>query len=493
MPFQFDNSYARLPGEFYSFVTPTPVIQPSMIHLNRELAELLRADVETLQSPAGLSMLAGNQICTGSVPLAMGYAGHQFGGFSPQLGDGRAILLGEVIGTDGVRYDLQLKGSGPTKFSRRGDGRSALGPVLREYLVSEAMAALGVPTTRALAAVTTGENVRREGMIAGGILTRVAQSFVRVGTFQWFAARGEVGNLKVLADYVIDRHYPEAKESDAPYRILLESVVERQARLVAHWMQLGFIHGVMNTDNTAVSGETIDYGPCAFMDTYESNKTFSSIDHQGRYGFGNQGPIAHWNLARFAETLVPLLASDTDRGVAIAEKSLDRFVDIYERDLQCRFMAKIGLAINGDKLDPQNDADWELVRELLTLMEDGKADFTLVFRHLSEVLEDKCGDKVLALFNCTKEATAWLKTWQARVAETDVDSAVALMQRSNPIFIPRNHRIEEVIEAGYRGDFEPFHRLCEILQHPFVEQPRNAAYEAAPTKNETVLATFCGT
>ncbi|MBT5125993.1 MAG: YdiU family protein [Planctomycetaceae bacterium] len=493
MPFQFDNSYARLPGEFYSLVAPTPVAQPSMIRVNRGLAELLGADAEVLQSPAGLSVLAGNEICIGSVPLAMGYAGHQFGGFSPQLGDGRAVQLGEVIGTDGVRYDIQLKGSGPTRFSRRGDGRSALGPVLREYLVSEAMAVLDVPTTRALAAVSTGESVMRDGMIAGGILTRVAQSFVRVGTFQWLAARGDVENLKVLADYVIDRHYPEAKESETPYRALLDIVIERQAALVAQWMQLGFIHGVMNTDNTAVSGETIDYGPCAFMDTYESNKTFSSIDHQGRYGFGNQGPMAHWNLSRFAETLVPLLASDSDQGVAIAEEALDRFVEIYERELQQRFKAKIGLGVDADDLANADDVDWKLVRELLTLMEDGKADFTLVFRQLSLVLESNRDDKVLALFDCTKGIAAWLKVWRARVAEVDGGAAVALMHRSNPIFIPRNHRIEEVIEAGYSGDFELFHRLLDVLQHPFDEQPKNAVYEDAPTDDEIVPATFCGT
>ena len=492
MPFQFDNSYARLPGEFYSLVAPTPVAQPSMIRVNPGLAELLGADAEVLQSPAGLSVLAGNEICIGSVPLAMGYAGHQFGGFSPQLGDGRAVQLGEVIGTDGVRYDIQLKGSGPTRFSRRGDGRSALGPVLREYLVSEAMAVLDVPTTRALAAVSTGESVMRDGMIAGGILTRVAQSFVRVGTFQWLAARGDVENLKVLADYVIDRHYPEAKESETPYRALLDIVIERQAALVAQWMQLGFIHGVMNTDNTAVSGETIDYGPCAFMDTYESNKTFSSIDHQGRYGFGNQGPIAHWNLARFAETLVPLLASDAERGVSIAEEALDQFVEIYERELQRRFTAKIGLATDGDVVLPKKDTDWALVRELLTLMEDGKADFTLVFRHLSGAFERNNDEKLVALFDCTKGITAWLITWRARVSQAG-EAAQALMQRSNPIFIPRNHRIEEVIAAGYNGDFEPFHRLYEVLQHPFDEQPKNAAYEAAPTDDEIVQATFCGT
>jgi serine/tyrosine/threonine adenylyltransferase len=493
MPFQFDNSYARLPGEFYSLVAPTPVAQPSMIRVNRGLAELLGADAEVLQSPAGLSVLAGNELCIGSVPLAMGYAGHQFGGFSPQLGDGRAVQLGEVIGTDNVRYDIQLKGSGPTQFSRRGDGRSALGPVLREYLVSEAMATLGVPTTRALAAVSTGENVLREGMIAGGILTRVAKSFVRVGTFQWLASRGDVVNLKVLADYVIDRHFLEAKESETPYRVLLDNVIERQAILVAHWMQLGFIHGVMNTDNTAVSGETIDYGPCAFMDTYESNKTFSSIDHQGRYGFGNQGPIAHWNLSRFAETLVPLLASDSDQGVAIAEEALDRFVEIYERELQRRFTAKIGLGADADELANADDTDWELVRELLTLLEDGKADFTLVFRHLVGALEGGNDEKMLALFDCTDGIVAWLKAWRARVSAADVGVAVALMRRSNPVFIPRNHRIEEVIQAGYRGDFEPFHRFCEVLQRPFEEQPENAAYEVAPTDDEIVQATFCGT
>ncbi|MBT4694134.1 MAG: YdiU family protein, partial [Planctomycetaceae bacterium] len=420
-------------------------------------------------------------------------AGHQFGGFSPQLGDGRAVLLGEVIGADGVRYDIQLKGSGPTQFSRRGDGRSALGPVLREYIVSEAMTALGVPTTRALAAVATGENVLREGMIAGGVLTRVAQSFVRVGTFQLFAAQGDVENLKVLADYVLERHYPEAKESETPYRSLLNSVIERQALLIAHWMQLGFIHGVMNTDNTTVSGETIDYGPCAFMDGYESNKTFSSIDHQGRYGFGNQGPIAHWNLARFAETLVPLLASDTERGVAIAEESLDRFVEIYERALQRRFKAKIGLGGSAEELDTAEDKDWAVVRDLLMLMEKGKADFTLVFRHLVGALESGSDEKVLALFDCTHGIVAWLKAWRARVSEVDGSVAAALMHRSNPIFIPRNHRIEEVIQAGYRDDFEPFHRLCEVLQRPFEEQPENATYEAAPTDDEIVSATFCGT
>jgi uncharacterized protein YdiU (UPF0061 family) len=299
--------------------------------------------------------------------------------------------------------------------------------------------------------------------------------------------------LKVLADYVIERHYPKAQESETPYRVLLESVIERQAILITHWMQLGFIHGVMNTDNTAVSGETIDYGPCAFMDAYESNKTFSSIDHQGRYGFGNQGPIAHWNLARFAETLVPLLAADAERGVAIAEEALDRFVEIYERELQRRFKAKIGLEANADELDSAEDTDWALVRDLLTLMEDGKADFALVFRHLSEVLESHSDEKILALFDCTKEIVAWLTAWRARMADMDGVAAVALMHRSNPIFIPRNHRIEEVIEAGYRGDFEPFHRLCEVLQHPFDEQPQNAAYEAAPTNDEIVPATFCGT
>ena len=283
MPFLFDNSYSRLPDAFFSLIKPTPVSAPVMIRLNHELATELGVDIARLDSPEGLAILSGNHRPEGSEPLAMAYSGHQFGGFSSHLGDGRAILLGEVIGKEGVRYDIQLKGSGPTPFSRRGDGRSALGPVLREFIVSEAMAALGVPTTRALAAVASGDEVVRNGIEPGGVFTRVANSHIRIGTFQWFAAREDYDNLKILADYVVDRHYPDAQKEENPYRALLDGVIGRQANLIAHWMQLGFIHGVMNTDNMTVSGETIDYGPCAFLDNYEAAKTFSSIDHQGRY------------------------------------------------------------------------------------------------------------------------------------------------------------------------------------------------------------------
>lgn len=486
MRIPFDNSYARLPDGFFASVEPTPVSAPSMIRLNSGLGEELGIDVGWLDSPEGLAVLAGNQLADGSEPLAMAYSGHQFGGFSPQLGDGRAILLGEVSGRDGVRYDIQLKGSGPTPFSRRGDGRSALGPVLREYIVSEAMAALGVPTTRALAAVGSGEKVFREGMVPGGVFTRVARSHIRIGTFQWFLARQDHENLKVLADYVIARHYPDAQQAENPYLALLEGVIARQADLIAHWMQLGFIHGVMNTDNMNVSGETIDYGPCAFMDVYDPAKKFSSIDHQGRYAFSNQGPIGLWNLTRFAETLLPLLDDDSEKAVKMAEAVLERFFDLQQNALEKRLTAKIGLSDG-------STADWEMAKALLTAMAEGEADFTLVFRHLSDALEGRDDEKVTRLFNCPVEIAAWLDSWRARLSGVDQNKALALMRRSNPVIIPRNHRIEEAIEAGNAGDFGPFYRLNDALQHPFEARPEFADYESAPTFDEVVKATFCGT
>ena len=483
----FDNTYSRLPDVFFRRVEPTPVNAPEMIRLNHELAAELRIDTVRLNSPEGLAILAGNQRADGSDPLAMAYSGHQFGGFSPQLGDGRAILLGEVVGKDGVRRDIQLKGSGPTPFSRRGDGRSALGPVLREYIVSEAMAALGVPTTRALAAIATGESVVREGRVPGGLFTRVAQSHVRVGTFQWFAARQDADNLRVLADYVIARHYPDALDSNNPYRTLLDGVIRKQAELIAHWMQLGFIHGVMNTDNMTVSGETIDYGPCAFLDTYHPDRKFSSIDHHGRYAFANQTSIGLWNLTRLAEALLPLLDDDQEKAISVAKEALEAFPEHHGRALQARFTAKIGLR-PGD-----TDDDWNLVQKLLSAMADGEADFTLVFRHLSAALE--VGDDVTVRnqFNEPAAITEWLAAWRARQQSADRDDALALMRENNPIFIPRNHRIEEAIVAGNEGDFEPFHRLNEILSNPFTEQPQHAEYESAPTPDEVVQATFCGT
>lgn len=486
MPFPFDNSYARLPDEFFRTIEPTPVSAPALIRLNRGLADELGLDMDRLDSEDGLAVLSGNRIADGSEPLAMAYSGHQFGGFSPQLGDGRAILLGEVVRPDGVRHDIQLKGSGQTPFSRRGDGRSALGPVLREYIVSEAMAALGVPTTRALAAVATGEDVLREGPTPGGVFTRVAQSHMRIGTFQWFAARRDQENLKVLADYAIDRHYPDAKQDENRYTGLLRRVIERQARLIAHWMQLGFIHGVMNTDNMTISGETIDYGPCAFMDTFHPGKKFSSIDHQGRYAFANQGPIGHWNLTRFAETLLPLLDDDPDRSVAEAEAALDTFFPIHKSELERRFAAKIGI-------EDASSEDWTLVESLLTAMTDGEADFTLVFRHLSDALESGDDESVASLFNEPGSIRGWLAQWRVRLKGMDHNQAADLMRRTNPVLIPRNHRVEEAIQAAYDGDFQPFHRLNDALTEPYSVRPDFSEYESAPSPDEVVQATFCGT
>jgi len=486
MPFCFDNSYARLPDAFFALVQPTPVGGPVMIRVNHELATDLGVDTERLDSSEGLAVLAGNQRADGSEPLAMAYSGHQFAGFSPQLGDGRAILLGEVVGKDGIRYDIQLKGSGPTPFSRRGDGRSALGPVLREYIVSEAMAALGVPTTRALAAVASGDQVVRQGFEPGAVFTRVAKSHVRIGTFQWFAARQDNENLKVLADYVIGRHYPEAQEQVNPYQSLLAGVIRRQANLIAHWMQLGFIHGVMNTDNMTVSGETIDYGPCAFLDNYEAGKTFSSIDRQGRYAFGNQGPIGHWNLTRFAETLLPLLDNDQEKAVTVAETALAEFPALYQAALQLRFTAKIGIE-SGDS------NDWSMVENLLAAMEEGEADFTQVFRHLPEAFESGDDEVVVRLFSQPEAIVTWLSNWRTRLQQLEPGQATALMRRTNPVFIPRNHRIEAAIQAGNGGDFTLFHQLHQVLQQPFTEQAEFSDYEVAPTPDEVVCETFCGT
>ncbi len=483
MPFPFDNTYSRLPDAFFEPVEPTPVSAPQLILRNDALA----AELGIAPDDLTVGILSGNQIPEGATPLAMAYSGHQFGGFSPQLGDGRAILLGEVIDSSGVRRDIQLKGPGPTPFSRRGDGRSALGPVLREYIVSEAMHALGVPTTRALAAVTSGDRVRRETMQAGGVFTRVAQSHIRVGTFQWFAARQDFENLKILADYVIDRHYPECKQDENPYRALLVNVIKRQAELIGHWMQLGFIHGVMNTDNCSVVGDTIDYGPCAFMDDYDPLKKFSSIDQQGRYAFENQAPIAQWNLTRFAETLLPLLADDQAKAIEFAEEHLNAFPDMFQAALSLRLAAKIGIA-------SPNDDDWTMVEALLTTMADDDADFTLTFRHLSAALgRTPIEDALHSQFKNTEAISGWLDRWRTRMQAIVPNEAFALMRRSNPIFIPRNHRVEEVIAAGYEGNFAPFHKLHAVLKNPFTEQPENAEFENAPTPDEVVCATFCGT
>ena len=489
MRLPFDNTYSRLPEAFFARLDPSPVTAPRWIAFNHDLAETLGLDADGLHSDLGLSFFSGNRVPEGAEPIATAYAGHQFGGFSPQLGDGRAILLGETMGRDGVRRDIQLKGAGPTPFSRRGDGRSALGPVLREYLVSEAMFALGVPTTRALAAIWSGDAVFRESVDPGGVFTRVATSHLRVGTFEYFAARGDRKNLEILANYAIARHDPGAADAEVPALSFLEGVIERQAKLVAHWMSLGFIHGVMNTDNTSISGETIDYGPCAFLDTYDPAKRFSFIDERGRYAYGNQPNIALWNLNRLAEALLPLLADDEEAAVERAKGALERFGGHFEAAWTARFVAKIGIAQGKAR-------DRDQVLSLLTIMRDQAADFTLTFRHLAMAIEPGPGEKAfLARFEESETLRHWLEGWRCHLRDGGVEpeAARATMSRANPVFIPRNHRIEEVIQAGIAADFGPFQRLHEILQRPFEEQPLNADYEAAPHAHEVVQATFCGT
>ncbi len=488
--FPFDNSYAALPETFFARVAPTPVPAPRLIKLNRPLAEQLGLDADWLASPDGAAVLAGAQLPDGAASIAMAYAGHQFGQFVPQLGDGRAILLGEVIDKDGVRRDIQLKGSGRTPFSRMGDGRAGLGPVLREYIVSEAMAALGVPTTRSLAAVLTGEQVIRDPIQPGAVLTRVASSHIRVGTFQFFAARGDRDAVQALADHVIARHYPEAAQAEAPYLALLEGVIARQAELIARWMMLGFIHGVMNTDNCSIAGETIDYGPCAFMDRFDPKTVYSSIDQMGRYAYGNQPPIALWNLTRLAECLVPLLAADDDKGVEIAQTALGGFAEHFNSAYLARLAAKLGLStVQAD--DP------ELCQDFMAAMARGRADFTLGFRRLSDAAGDPSDlGNVRALFEDAAPFDEWAPRWQQRIAaepQTDADRQAA-MRAVNPIYIPRNHLVEAVIRAAVdRDDFAPFEELLSVTANPFRELPESERYAQPPQPHEEVLQTFCGT
>jgi uncharacterized protein YdiU (UPF0061 family) len=488
--FPFQNTYAALPDNFFARVAPTPVDSPRLIKLNRPLAIHLGLDPDRLASPEGTEILAGKRIPDGADPIAMAYAGHQFGHFVPQLGDGRAILLGEVIDADGVRRDIQLKGSGPTPFSRRGDGRAALGPVLREYIVSEAMAALGIPTTRSLAAVVTGESVMRETPLPGAVLTRVASSHIRVGTFQYFAARGDTEGVRRLADHVIGRHYPEAASVDRPYHALLEAVIARQADLVARWLLVGFIHGVMNTDNTSISGETIDYGPCAFMDHYDPATVFSSIDELGRYAYANQPRIALWNLTRLAECLLPLLADEQDKAIAEAQTALGGFVEAFDAAFQAGLRRKLGLFTT-------RDGDPALAQDLLSAMAKNQADFTLTFRRLSEAALDPARDaEVRQLFADPGAYDDWATRWRQRTSEEPQVPAIrrAAMRAVNPAFIPRNHRVEAVIEAAVnRDDFAPFEELLTVLSKPYEDQPVYAAYADPPQPHQRVFQTFCGT
>ena len=487
---RFNNSYTRLPARFYVRLDPVPVKDPKLVMLNHSLTAELDLDAEALSGDEGVAIFSGNRVPAGAEPIAQAYAGHQFAHFVPQLGDGRAILLGEILDLNDKRRDIQLKGSGQTPFSRRGDGRAALGPVIREFIVSEALHALGVPTTRSLAAVTTGEPVYRETVLPGAILTRVASSHVRVGTFEYFAARRDTEALRLLADYVIDRHYPQAKDTADCYRTLFERVRDAQASLVASWMHIGFIHGVMNTDNMAISGETIDYGPCAFMDAYDPATVLSSIDHAGRYAYGNQGPIAQWNLARFGETLLPLLDSDRQTATSIAKEVVESFPGIFVRYWLNGMRRKIGLL--KDEAD-----DLGLIQGLLTLMQKHAADYTLSFRYLCDMVSEKADTaKCRQLFAFDSALNTWLTRWRKRLQRENrsPEQITKAMRGVNPAFIARNHRVENVIAAAVEDeDYSKMDRLIALLSRPYEEQPQFADYMDPPKPEERVYQTFCGT
>jgi protein adenylyltransferase len=484
------SSYAGLPERFFARVTPTPVAEPRMIKFNHALAADLNLGLEAVQ-PEGLAALfSGNVLPPGCVPIAMAYAGHQFGHFVPQLGDGRAILIGEMSDRYGQRRDIQLKGCGRTPYSRNGDGRAALGPVLREYLVSEAMHALGIPATRSLAAVTTGESVRREQLLPGAILTRVAASHVRVGTFEYFAARGDVAATKILADYCLERHFGHVAHDKAPYLALLREAVARQAALVAGWMRVGFIHGVMNTDNMAISGETIDFGPCAFMDAFDPAAVFSSIDEQGRYAYGNQPHAAAWNLARLAESLLPLLDENASRAVELATQVIETFAAQFADHWLKGMRSKIGLNL-------EEAGDRALIDDLLDAMHRHQADFTLTFRGLCNAATDQqSASEARGSFEDTRDYQEWVQRWRVRAArEHAVPSArAAAMRQVNPAYIPRNHRIEQAITAAVEHrDFAPFEQLSAALSQPYRYKPEFAGFTHPPLPTERVLQTFCGT
>ncbi|MFK7855991.1 MAG: YdiU family protein [Granulosicoccus sp.] len=480
---KFDNSYASLAPEFYERQHPSPVSNPQVIVVNDALAEVLNIDAAALRSEQGSAILSGNSLAQGSDPIAMAYAGHQFGGWVPQLGDGRALLLGEVIDINGTRQDIQLKGAGRTPFSRGGDGRNWYGPVLREYLLSEAMAALGVPTTRALAAVSTGDHIMREnGPVPGAILTRVARSHIRVGTFQFFAARQNTTAIEQLTQHVIERHYPHLLEHDKPGLALLQAVIDAQASLVAHWQSIGFIHGVMNTDNSSISGDTIDYGPCAFMDNYQADKVFSSIDRGARYAYQNQPRMAQWNMANLAQCLLPLIDQDQEQAVSLAQEAINefdgKFVEHYLRHMR----AKLGLI-------SEQDDDLALATDLLALMEREELDFTITFRELAV-------RKATDHFAPGGKLQDWHLRWQQRIDLQDggKESAVKLMLSSNPAIIPRNHQVEAMIESAVSDqEFKPFHDLLDAISTPFDTAMDDSPYAQAPGPDEVVCHTFCGT
>ena len=488
-PFNFHNSYVHLPEKFYRHCTPAGFREPRLIAFNRALATELGLHLEGISDVKLADIFSGNEIADGAQPIAMAYAGHQFGHFVPLLGDGRAILLGEVLDAKGARRDIQLKGCGQTPFSRRGDGRAALGPVIREYIVSEAMHALGIRTTRSLAAVTTGEMVFRETALPGAVLTRVAASHIRIGTFEYFAAQKDQEAVQQIADYVIARHYPKALKAHNPYLALLEYAIEAQAALIASWMHVGFIHGVMNTDNMALSGETIDYGPCAFMDHYDPMMVFSSIDRHGRYAFGNQPAIAQWNLVCLAETLLPLLDADQDKAVAIAEPLLNTFLTRFQKHWLHGMRQKMGLYT-------EDESDLLLVSDFLELMREKATDYTITFRLLCDAAGNKNDNDLAQLFEGSEGFRIWMKKWNARLGRESLSAfeRVTRMRGVNPAYIPRNHRIEQAIVAAVeRNDFSIMKEMIEVLSNPFVEQARFAEYTLPPVSTERVYQTFCGT
>ena len=478
----FDNSYSHLPKSFYTRQNPGPVNSPKLVILNEPLADELGLEISALQSEDGIAAFAGNQIPAGAEPLAQAYAGHQFGHFT-MLGDGRAVLLGEQITPKDERFDIQLKGSGRTPYSRGGDGRAALGPMLREYIISEAMHALGIPTTRSLAVVTTGETIIRETMLPGAVLTRVAASHIRVGTFQYAAGRGEVDDLRALADYTIKRHYPHIKDAPNKYLTLLQEVIKRQAALIAKWQLIGFIHGVMNTDNMAISGETIDYGPCAFMDQYDPATVFSSIDREGRYAYANQPYIGGWNLARFAETLLPLLDNNQEQALQLAQENISEFTKLFQKNWLTGMREKLGIF-------NEEEQDESLFEELLNLMHKYKADYTNTFLALTF---DKYEEN--ELFGSVG-FSQWKERWLGRLErqEETKEQSRQLMRSSNPAVIPRNHRVEEALEAAVNHeDYGVMNRLLAVLSNPYAHTPEQVEYGKLPEPSKSPYQTFCGT
>ena len=480
---KLSNSYIGLPEEFFQSVDPEPVKAPALLAFNDDLAEHLNID---LSEEDKVNFFSGNRIPSDSIPIALNYAGHQFGNFVHQLGDGRAVLLGEIRDKKNT-VDLQLKGSGPTIYSRQGDGRSALGPVLREYILSEAMHHLNIPTTRALAAISTGEYVARDEFEPGGILTRVAKSHLRVGTFEYFASRQQYEDLKILADFAIQRHYPHIREANNHYLELLKEVAKNQSVLVSKWMSVGFIHGVMNTDNFTISGETLDYGPCAFLDEYHPGKVFSSIDQEGRYAFGNQPSIAAWNLASLAGCLIAFIDKDSDKANEMATEVLDNFsIETNQRilNLMCK---KIGL-------DGESKINQDILKKLLKIMMNNESDFTIAFRSISNLLRND-PKNFLNEFKKDKEITIWLESWKKAIhnENEDVNQLAVELDKINPIYIPRNHQVQQIIEMAYEGDFSKFWEVLEIIKRPFDENEKYSEYEKRPLEDQKVRKTFCGT